>query len=92
MKKDLYIAIADRWKPDFSNDLESYDSGKLSDDIQQKFRNIFDPETEFVFTEEDAKEMKINSSLSDYVWLPILFEDNQMKIEWKEEWSIEDFD
>lgn len=91
-KKDLYIAIADRWKPDFSNDLESYDSGKLSDDIQQKFRNIFDPETEFVFTEEDAKEMKINSSLSDYVWLPILFEGNQMKIEWKEEWRIEDFD
>jgi hypothetical protein len=90
-KKDLYIALADRWKPAISKDEENYSSGQLSNEIQEKFRAIFDPETEFVFTEEDAKEMQINSSLSDYVWLPILFKDDQIKIEWKEEWRIEDF-
>ncbi len=47
---------------------------------------------EYVFTEEDAKDMRINSSVFDYVWLPLRFEGNQVFIDWKEEWKIEDYE
>ncbi len=88
-KKDLYIALADRWKPEICR-MEGFETGEYSDRIQEKFREIFDPEVEFVFTAEDAEDMKINSSVSDYVWLPLKFDGEQVRIEWREEWTIEE--
>ncbi|QBE95490.1 hypothetical protein PMF13cell1_01011 [Blautia producta] len=91
-KDDLYIAIADRWRPEIPETAgEDYWNGKYSDRIQEKFKRIFDPEIEFVFTEEDAKDMRINSSMSDYVWLPLQFEGDKVIIEWLDEWSVEDY-
>ncbi len=90
-KKDLHIALADRWKPEICR-MEGYATGEYSDRIQEKFRRIFDPEVEFVFTEEDAKDMKINSSVSDYVWLPLKFDGDQVRIEWRDEWTIEEYE
>ena len=72
--------------------MEGYATGEYSDRIQEKFRRIFDPEVEFVFTEEDAKDMKINSSVSDYVWLPLKFDGDQVRIEWRDEWTIEEYE
>lgn len=88
-KKDLYIALADRWKPEICQ-MEGYKTGEYSDKIQEKFRQIFDPEKEFEFTEEDAKDMKINSSISDYVWLPLKFDGDNVRIEWLDEWTVEE--
>lgn len=90
-KKDLYIALADRWKPEICW-MEGFETGEYSDRIQEKFREIFDPEVEFVFTAEDAEDMKINSSVSDYVWLPLKFDGEQVRIEWREEWTIEEYE
>lgn len=45
---------------------------------------------EFEFTEEDAKDMRINSSISDYVWLPLKFDGNNVRIEWMDEWTMEE--
>ncbi len=90
-KKDLYIALADRWKPEICQ-MEGYETGAYSDRIQEKFRRIFDPKVEFVFTAEDAADMKINSSVSDYVWLPLKFEGGQVRIEWRDEWTIEEYE
>lgn len=67
-------------------------TGEFEDEIQEKFRKIFDVNEEYVFTEEDAKDMRINSSVSDYVWLPLRFEGDQVFIDWKEEWKIEDYE
>ena len=36
--------------------------------------------------------MRINSSESDYVWLPIRFDGEKVLIEWKDEWKIEDYE
>lgn len=72
--------------------MEGYETGEYSDKIQEKFRQIFDPDTEFIFTQEDAEDMRINSSVSDYVWLPIMFENGKVLIQWMDEWRIEDFD
>lgn len=92
-KKDLYIAIADRWRPDAPEIAgDKYLTGEFEDEIQEKFRKIFDVNEGYVFTEEDAKDMRINSSVSDYVWLPLRFEENQVFIDWKEEWKIENYE
>ena len=32
-----------------------------------------------------------NTSIADYVWLPLRFEDNRVVIEWKDEWRLEDY-
>lgn len=92
-KKDLYIALADRWLPKLpETEGEAFFSGEAYQNIAQKFRKIFSPETEFVFKEEDAKEMFIHSAHSDYVWLPLKFQGDEVFLEWKEEWRIEDYE
>ena len=72
--------------------MEGFGTGEYSDRIQEKFRQIFDPEVEFVFTAEDVEDMNINSSVSDYVWLPLKFDGEQVRIEWREEWTIEEYE
>lgn len=92
-KKDLYIALGDRWRPDLPERYGSrFYSGEMEGEIQEKFKKIFDPSETFVFTEEDAKDMRINSSVADYVWLPIQFVDNKVQIVWKDQWRIEDYE
>lgn len=92
-KKDLYIAVADRWRPDVEAIAgEKFLTGEFEKQIQEKFRNIFDESKEYVFTEEDAKDMRINSSVSDYVWLPIRFDGDKVLIDWKDEWTIEEYE
>lgn len=92
LKKDLYIALADRWKPEISrlSDAGTAD-GTYSVEIREKFRRIFDPDGGYVFTPGDAKDLYINSSVSDYVWLPIRFEEERPVIDWRDAWSPEEF-
>lgn len=92
-KKDLYIALADRWLPGLpQTEGEAFYTGEAYERVHKKFRQIFDPEVEFVFTEEDAKALSIHSAISDYVWLPLKFDGDRVYIEWKDEWKIEDYD
>ena len=91
-KKDLYIAMADRWMPDLpEKEGAEYATGEAWKKTEEKFRRIFDPESEFVFSPEDAKEMFINSSVSDYVWLPLTFEGERAYIDWRDDWKVEEF-
>ncbi len=92
-KKDLYIALADRWLPHLpETEGEKFYSGEASRETEAKFSRIFDPEEEFVFTEEDAAAMRINSSESDYVWLPLKFDGDRVYIEWQDSWKVEDYE
>lgn len=92
-KKDLYIALADRWKPELpGKEGEAFVTGRFGEEIREKFRKMFDPQAEFIFTEEDAREMRINSSVADYVWLPLSFENDRVRIVWKDEWRTEDYE
>ncbi len=91
-KKDLYIALADRWIPDLAQkEGQAYETGEAYAAIEKKFEKIFDPASEFVFSPEDAKEMFIDSSISDYVWLPVCFEGDRPFILWRDEWKTEEF-
>ena len=79
---DLYIAMADRWLTDLSDDRP---------DIAAIFAAIFDPDiksdlADFPLHTLTAK----NTSLADYVWLPVKFVDGVPKIEWHDEWTVEE--
>lgn len=88
-KKDLYIAMADRWVPNFHVSAGVYDriwgiivalyTGKP---ISKEDKEWF-----------DALPMmdNVNTSIADYVWLPLRFEGDTLYIDWKDEWKIEDY-
>ena len=84
---DLYIAMADRWLTDLPEDMP---------DMTEVYAAMFDEECDEKikekykdFSEESLS--KFNTSLADYVWLPIIFEDGIPKLRWYDEWKIEDF-
>ncbi len=82
-KRDLYIALADRWLPELPAERGSdaakgtrllfgggpIDSGKIPMELS------------------DA-----NTSIADYVWLPIRFDGDLPYLEWLDEWRLEDFE
>jgi hypothetical protein len=89
-KKDLYIAVADRWLPD-KMDLE-YDLIAAAFEIQfsgnmENVRKIKNADNT-----RELLTMRHNTSIADYVWLPIRFEGDMPYLEWLDEWRIEDYE
>lgn len=33
-----------------------------------------------------------DTSMADYVWLPLTFEGDRVSIRWKDEWKVEDYE
>lgn len=85
---ELYIALADRWVSDI----------KLLDGVNstELFINMHDESVADNIREKSTKDFmnihnKINTSLSEYVWLPVQWKDDTPYIEWLEDWKIEDY-
>lgn len=74
-KKDLYIACADRWLPD-----------KVSQNYKDYLQYI-----DQVLKSGAPNFEKDNTSIADYVWLPLRFEDDMVFIDWKDSWSLDDY-
>ena len=82
---DLYIAVADRWLPHLDAErsaevaamIERAAAGELSLD-EMRARN---PDLA----------AEANTSVADYVWLPITFEAAVPRIHWRDEWRVEEF-
>lgn len=95
-KKDLYIALADRW---FGTSLSGpqFASGEQSRLVQRAFAKRFS-RPPLPFTPEEAAAMRIagpidiNTSLARHVWLPIRFEGERPTIQWQSEWSLADYE
>lgn len=85
-KKDLYIAVADRWVPD-QMDLEYEEYGAA-------FEQLFNPDYqgERKLDEKFGEDGKRNTSIADYVWLPFRFEGGMAYLDWMDEWKIEDYE
>lgn len=87
----LYIAMADRWVPDYPMDRQK------SDMFERAIAAHFDPEHYQVTPEENEEYMNspmlesADTSKADYVWLPVVIEDDKPVIRWYDEWKIEDF-
>lgn len=83
-KKDLYIAVADRWLP------EAMD--KKYEVYAKMFESIFNPAAEpFDFSQMGEQPME-NTSIADYVWLPFRFDQEMGYLDWLDEWRIEEYE
>lgn len=93
-KKDLYIACADRWLPELM-DLQYNNYKKVFEmafhPIESK-RKTMDEMIEIMKLDSRIPDIGRNTSIADYVWLPLRFEDEMVYIEWKDEWRIEDYE
>lgn len=90
-KKDLYIALGDRWLPQLPAGMPS-----VYDSVAARARGE-QPAVPPAGREVDMATIMAagsgnNTSIADYVWLPILFDGDRPVIEWREEWRIEEFD
>lgn len=86
-KKDLYIACADRWAPEHMHfRYEEY--GKMF----ETFFSTDDEELKKELGKEPALNIDINTSISDYVWLPFRFDGEMAYLDWHDEWRIEDYE
>lgn len=81
-KRDLYIALADRWLPRYTED-----SSAAIRIHQEQFGPMGGHLAEPL---DDLTE--IDTSIADYVWLPLRFDGDKAFLDWQDEWRIEDFD
>ena len=87
-KKDLYIALADRWLPQRMS--LSYEKYRIL------FERGFGSNPNAVYTPQQQKEtLDIgikNTVLADYIWLPLRFDGEMAYIDWLDEWKLEDYE
>ena len=85
-RKDLYIALADRWLPEATDTLDYNVYGKAVEMLS-------DPDTPKDKTPYDvlASMPKEKTSIADYVWLPIRFDGDMAYLDWKDSWRWEDY-
>jgi len=85
-KKDLYIAVADRWMPDHM--CVEYEEYAVI--FEQMFCPV--PEKSYLVTAWNKKPPIIyNTSIADYVWLPFRFDGKMGFLDWLDEWRLEDY-
>jgi hypothetical protein len=83
-KKNLYIALADRWLTDLPAKLP---------DIGAAFDAGFNPEVADGSLLRALDELTaLNTSMADYIWLPVRFDGEMAYLDWQAEWRIEDYD
>ena len=95
-KKDLYVAVADRWVPQAVGN----DSAQR---FQQTLKKAFSSQegpwprnfgpVEIVDRSKTRRTSFENTKTSTYVWLPIVWEKGDIpRIYWTDEWRLEDYE
>lgn len=82
-KRDLYITLADRWLPNINFNV---------DDVLTQFENQFGGGDAPIHGEIPHVSPFPNTSVADYVWLPVRFDGEMAYLDWHDEWRIEDYD
>lgn len=86
LKKDLYIALADRWRPDLSP--EQSDQRAL---YARRFRGELGEEA-FIAALGDALDSTADTSRAEYVWLPLRFDGPVPRVDWRDSWHPDEFE
>lgn len=104
-RDDLYIACADRWIPEQTDiPYDAYEQAAI--ECSQKFQKLYSekhtPEefseiaSQIVSEANLGDDADINTSIADYVWLPLRFQEpcpeypeGMVFIDWMDEWTIE---
>ena len=94
-KHNLYVALADRWLPQFANSDVSMRTVKSYED-RYKQHKPFDRDFSTPQTKDKTgmKRGKWDTTQdSRYVFLPVVFDESgKPTLEWKDEWRLEDYD
>lgn len=83
-KDDLYIALADRWLPDMPVEVSKRGTAEMEAMFASGDGLPAEPDPEFDLWQMDT-------SLADYVWLPVRFDGDLPVLDWHDEWRVEDF-
>ena len=86
-KKDLYIAIADRWLVDYDLSLRPL--------VHNNFIRNFSPVKENLPDDGGinlGKLTEYNTCIAEYLWLPIKFDGDRAYLEYVDEFRIEDYE
>lgn len=85
---DTFIAMADRWLPGTPVD------ARLADVFTRVIAGTYDPQ-HYQATEEERREMYAAdqletacTSIADYVWLPIAWENGKPVLYWQDRWTL----
>ena len=94
-KKNLYIACADRWLPEKMD----FKYEEYAEWYNMMFTPGRDEEKFNAYCKKFGGDIGSNTSIADYVWLPLKFEepsdehpDGMVYIDWMDEWKIEDWE
>lgn len=95
-KRDLYIALGDRWMPDLAEiHGAEFASGDGYRRFERVFAKLFGPAGAALTPEEGAylqsQKEKINTSRARYTWLPLRFDGERPVIDWREHWRLDEF-
>lgn len=86
---DTIISLADRWVPDFVVDAATND--KLTRAIASNYNKAYKASLkEKIWMMRSPLMGKANTSRSNYVLLPIEFDNEKPVIHWKKEWSLDE--
>lgn len=91
-KKDLYVAIADRWLPGMLD----VNWPELEAAYNKEFGRPFDPKLVDLFREKTSGELyPMHAPICEarQVWLPLVFgKDGRPRLEWRDRWSLADYE
>lgn len=88
---DVYVAVADRWVPDYKVTRERYEM------MVRAIAGFSDKNVKRPSLKDLKNVMKVPTSTSadtsraNYVWLPIHFEDGMPRINWTESWNPSEY-
>lgn len=88
--QDEVVLTADRWAPDCM-DFEYADYAKIYDKLftgSEEEKKQIRGSSDFLRVDD----LKRETALATYVWLPLRFEKEMVYIDWYNEWSIEDME
>lgn len=87
---DLLIAVADRWVPEYVMTKEKYDAFYRA--IYSRTDKTLKPSLKDMFTMMTSPMMgSADTSIANYVWLPIRFEGETAKIDWLNSWNPKEY-
>jgi len=93
-RKDLYVAVADRWMPQIvGTDAARQEQQKMIEKYRDHQPNpITDAPVKIVDRSKQQRHGWDVTSNARYVFLPIVWKGDKPEIEWRDEWRIEDYE
>lgn len=93
-KKNLYVAVADRWMPQIvGTDEPRQEWQRISDRFRgHQPRAVSNDPVVIMDRSQQVRNGWDVTYNARYVWLPVTFENGKPIIEWKDEWKLEDYE